>query len=558
MKIFEDIKIRKFTLAVLCILMAALQIAEAQDKFENQLVDAVQYYSDGNYQKALSLLSEITRKDKDNDAAWYYKSLCEMYLNRPAIAQSDIKKAIAIDSGNFWYRETLARIYAATGQKELTIAEHEKLIKDFPKKNEIYYSLVNLYLSENRLDDALQTIEEIETVAGKSDPTVMTKYRILLQQNKQEEAHKSLKAYNEEYSSPQVLVMLGDHEMGMYNDSSALAYYDEALSLDRDFTPALLGKAEAYRLTRKYPDFFSIIQGIMRDDEIIGDAKAKYLMAITQNSDQRFISSFKKDLDSTFSITIAHHPKDSSVLEAAGIYYLRTQREDLAEKMLEKNMINHPGSKEAAAGYLQMLLHIKKWEKLVAEAEKAHERFSNEDSFLLIANAGHYNLKNYNSIINNCEKIIASSPQDTSKTLPAYSTIGDMYHLKGETKKAYKAYEKALKINPEYAPVLNNYAYYLSEEGKKLQKAYRMSKKTIELHPDNATYLDTFGWILHLLKRDLEAKPFFKHAMLYGGKDNPVILEHYAAVLERLGEDDLAKVYRSQAKSKAAEASANE
>jgi len=36
--------------------------------------------------------------------------------------------------------------------------------------------------------------------------------------------------------------------------------------------------------------------------------------------------------------------------------------------------------------------------------------------------------------------------------------------------------------------------------------------------------------------------------MLYGGKDSAVILEHYATVLEALGENDLAKVYRNQAK----------
>ena len=75
-----------------------------------------------------------------------------------------------------------------------------------------------------------------------------------------------------------------------------------------------------------------------------------------------------------------------------------------------------------------------------------------------------------------------------------------------------------------------------------------MSKKTVEQEPDNATYLDTFAWILHLMGKDLEAKPFFKHAMLYGGKESAVILRHYATVLEALGEADTAKVYRNQAR----------
>jgi hypothetical protein len=48
----------------------------------------------------------------------------------------------------------------------------------------------------------------------------------------------------------------------------------------------------------------------------------------------------------------------------------------------------------------------------------------------------------------------------------------------------------------------------------------------------------------------LEAKPFFKHAMLYGGKDSAVILDHYAEVLYALKEYDLAFVYWNLARQK--------
>jgi predicted Zn-dependent protease len=77
-----------------------------------------------------------------------------------------------------------------------------------------------------------------------------------------------------------------------------------------------------------------------------------------------------------------------------------------------------------------------------------------------------------------------------------------------------------------------------------------MSKKTVEAEPDNSTYLDTFGWILYLQGKALEAKPFFKRAMLYGGKESPVVMDHYAEVLYALGEHDLAFVYWDMAKRK--------
>ena len=72
--------------------------------------------------------------------------------------------------------------------------------------------------------------------------------------------------------------------------------------------------------------------------------------------------------------------------------------------------------------------------------------------------------------------------------------------------------------------------------------------KAITSEPDNPTYLDTYAWILHLLGDDVEAKAIFKHAMLYGGKEQPAVLDHYAEVLYALKEYDLAYIYWNQAK----------
>ena len=74
-----------------------------------------------------------------------------------------------------------------------------------------------------------------------------------------------------------------------------------------------------------------------------------------------------------------------------------------------------------------------------------------------------------------------------------------------------------------------------------------MSKKTVEAEPDNATYLDTFGWILYKMGKPDEALAHFKRAMIYGGKDSPVILDHYAEVLFALKEYDRAMVYWNKA-----------
>jgi tetratricopeptide (TPR) repeat protein len=216
---------------------------------------------------------------------------------------------------------------------------------------------------------------------------------------------------------------------------------------------------------------------------------------------------------------------------------------DEAKNHFKANLEAWPESFAATATYVEFLMYAEEWEDLSREGRKAFERFPKETAFLEMASMGDYNLEEYDKVLDLCQKVLEVAPRDSSKTLRAWSTMGDIYHQLGDDKKAYKAYDKALKINPDYVYVLNNYAYFLSVEGKKLKKAYSMSKKTIEAEPDNATYLDTFGWILYLQGKALEAKPFFKHAMLYGGKDSVVIMDHYAEVLFALKEYDLALVY---------------
>jgi tetratricopeptide (TPR) repeat protein len=156
-------------------------------------------------------------------------------------------------------------------------------------------------------------------------------------------------------------------------------------------------------------------------------------------------------------------------------------------------------------------------------------------------------MKNYPEALKDYEAILRLHPKDTTVMKVTYSSMGDLYHQMNDSKNSYKCYEKALKIDPDYNPVLNNYAYYLSLEGKNLKKAKEMSGKTITSEPDNPTYLDTYAWILHLMGQDIEAKAIFKHAMLYGGKESKTILEHYAIVLDALGEKDLANIYYKQA-----------
>ncbi len=545
-------------LAMLLVMTVALPLSAQKSssrklspaQAESVVLMAVEAYDSSAFKKAEVLLDAVLLDYPDNDAAHFYMGMCKLMDRDADAAEAHLRKAVDLDPKNFWYRYRLAAFYSLTGQKEITVSMYESLLEDFPKKSELYYNLVDLYISQQRYDDALATLDNLDLVFGKTEATAMTRYDILMGTGRQEAALDSLKAFNAEYSSPEVLSALGDHEISCGRDSTALLFYDEAIALDPDYAPALLGRAETYRMTRRMDMFFPLITQFMAKEGIPTAGKTNYLTALTRGTDPRMQRNYRREFDGMFKAAMDSCPGDSAMLFTAGVYYLGSERKALADSCFKTNVNNYPDDERALATYCSFLSYVQDWDGLIETAETAYKRLPDQEYLLQYASMAAYRKGDYAKVIALNEQL-AKTTDDPEVAIEAYSNVADMYQRTGDTKKAYKTYEKVLKMNPDYVPALNNYAYYLSLEGKKLRKAYAMSKKTVEAEPDNPTYLDTFGWILHLQGKDVEAKGVFKHAMLYGGKESATILDHYAEVLYALKEYNLAFIYWDQAMSKA-------
>ncbi len=529
--------------------------AYAQQDLKDSIKDgalllAVEKYDNGEYDDAGKMLRSIISSSPEYDAAHYYLALVYLAQDENDLAETELLCAVKSDPGNFWYRQRLAVVYRYTNQLTEAIDMYEKLLADFPKKSELYFDLVEMYAQNAQVDKALATLDDVERIFGQTESIAIYRFRLLMASGKTEEAYDSLEEYNSKYSSPYILSTLGDYRMSMYEDSLAVAYYDEALSLDETFAPAILGKAEARRMTRRYSEFFPLLDSYMSNETVPAQGKSEYLKAVLEQSDPKFVTAFLPQLDTAANICFRKHPADSAVIATVASYYYRTQRQSVAEDLFRLNASMHPDKPELAATYLYALLYSKNWEKLAEAGSEAALQYPDIPDFLALAGTGYSFMKEYDKVIELSHKMLRTAPKDSAVVVSAYSAMADAYYQKNDTKNAFKAYDKVLKVSPDNIYVLNNYAYYLSLTGKNLKKAYAMSRKTIEAEPDNATYLDTFGWILYLQGKPLEAKPFFKHAMLYGGKDSAVIMDHYAEVLYALKEYDLAFVYwyRAQAK----------
>lgn len=538
--------IRKLFLAAFFLCASLFAQAQSQGFFT-----ALENYNYGDKEKAYELFKDLVKAEPDNDAAYYYLALLsEDFLEK----EDNYKRAIALDPGNFWYKYALASDYM--NNKDVTKAQElfEELIAENPRKTSLYYDAVNVYMANGDTDKAMEALDVIEGQTGKSESLAFARMQIYMQKGEQSKAIDFLQDYYKDYRSPRLACLLADYFASIYQEEVALQYYEEALAMDPSTVEALYGAAHIYRAQGKYDKYFENIGNFIKSRSVPPQTKAGYMQELLGSG--QFFQTFAPQIDTLMTELYNSNPTDSTITGLSAAYFYQTGQVDKALGVYETIIEEYPDDMSAAFNLCLIYYYAQDWDNVINHTSAAIQRFEKPLDFLQIRGIAFWQLKEYDSSMEDYLSMLALAPKDSAVKLNCYTAMGDLYHLKGDSKQAYKCYDKALRVNPDHAPVLNNYAYYLSEKYTQplkrpdatLRKAMQMSLKTIQQEPDNPTYVDTYAWLLHLVGRDVEAKAMFKHAMLYGGKESGTILEHYATVLSTLGETDLANVYFKQAK----------
>jgi len=101
-------------------------------------------------------------------------------------------------------------------------------------------------------------------------------------------------------------------------------------------------------------------------------------------------------------------------------------------------------------------------------------------------------------------------------------------------------YQKALKINPKFAPAANNLAYLYAEKGGNVDEALNLAQSAKEQFPEDPHISDTLGWVYY-------KKNVFSRAIVYLKEandkiqNNPMMRYHLGMAYYKNGEKENAK-----------------
>jgi len=136
------------------------------------------------------------------------------------------------------------------------------------------------------------------------------------------------------------------------------------------------------------------------------------------------------------------------------------------------------------------------------------------------------------------EQLLKDWIRATPGDLKAQLYLGEAYLKSGRYNDAVSVYERMNAAAPGNIVVLNNLAwcYHNLKDGRALETA----EKALKLGPENAAVVDTVGWIMVQEQKAAKGLPLLKKAATLAPK-SPEIRFHYAQALATVGEKTLAK-----------------
>ncbi|HGG8143895.1 TPA: tetratricopeptide repeat protein [Neisseria meningitidis] len=138
------------------------------------------------------------------------------------------------------------------------------------------------------------------------------------------------------------------------------------------------------------------------------------------------------------------------------------------------------------------------------------------------------------------DKIIEKPPVGSNTELQAEALVqrSVVYDRLGKRKKMISDLERAFRLAPDNAQIMNNLGYSLLSDSERLDEGFVLLQKAYQINPDDIAVNDSIGWAYYL-KGDAEsALPYLRYS--FESQPEPEVAAHLGEVLWALGERDQA------------------
>ena len=520
----------------------------------------------GDTVKSQKLLREALEIDSTYSPALYELASQIMEGGKnDAEAIALARKAYLSDTTSRWYTSLYAQTMIVASRLDDALPIYARLMRMDSKNPDVYRILAILYQQRHQPFSAIAVLDSADMRLGKIPYLTELKRHLLVSTHQYdraiEEAQQSVEDVPYEQSNH---LTLAQTYAAAGRDSLAKVKFKETIAMDSTNVKALSAYADYCSFKNDGPEYIKTLQSLFATDEFSLERKVELIKRLMDNN--KFYGENYFAIGRLASTLLIQYPDKKEAIDIYGDHLLAGGDLESALKLFKQHLEDEPPQLDYYMAVIDIEEYLHRADSVDIYVEQATQKFS-DNPILYIRKANRqYGKGNLHGAIESFNRAMLITESDTLRG-ELWGYIGDTYHAMGEAvrtktdtteykikikpKKAaqlcYEAYEKALEIHYDNASVLNNYAYYLSEEDRELERALEMSARAIELQKSNSTFLDTYAWILFKLGRYEEARTYMRQALSLDRTNSGTLALHYGDILFALGDRFMAETYWQRA-----------
>ena len=520
---------------------------------------------------ARKLLIEALQADSLYAPANY--QLAQLFLKHNegvAKAAEYARQAYEQDSTNHWYADTYARTLVLNNRYDEALPLYQRLLKIDANNPDNYRILAMVYQQRKQPYSAISVLDSADMRFGKIPFLSNMKRNLLISTGQMDRAIDEAKEnYDAAPYELDNVVSLAETYAAAKRDSLARVTYEQAISMDSTSVIALGSFADFCSQQHDTKGYLGALQRLYALDDFPLERKIDLFERLT--ADRKLYGNNYFAFGAMATAMALRHPTDKRVVDLYGDHLIAGGDIDAALDHFKLHLDDEPKQLDYYMAVIDIEDYKERPDSVDIYVQRAVQHFP-DDPALYIRKANRQYIKgDLQGSVNTFEEAYAIASTDSLRgQIRGY--IGDTYHamvdhlragekadttgyrLRIKEKKALKlcfeSYDKALALYDDNAMVLNNYAYFLSQESddkELLDRAMRMAARAIYLEKSNATYIDTFAWILYKLGRFEQARTQMRHALSLDTTKSPELPLHYGDILFALNERFMAETYWKRA-----------
>ena len=478
-----------------------------------------------DYKSATVYFKQCLVIDPNSVAVKYELSTIYIHMGYNESAIEMAEAVIASEPENIWYLENLASVYQNTKEYKKSAEVYEKLIVKKPNEINYYYELGSAYLYVNNASGAINTYENLQALTGFENSLAEQLYKLYEHQGMDVKAETTLLALIEHNPTEvRYVSMLASYYKKQGETQKAVDLY-ERLKKEQPNDPYVkLALYEYYHELGQTQEAFNNLEAAFNSKDVNIDSKVGILLALMDVSLKDDL--VRKEVYELMDILTKVHPDNAKTWAIYGDFLYGEKKKAESRTMFLKSIEIDNSKYQVWNQVLFIDSELNEVDSIIAHSSSCIELFPNQVLPHYFNGIGHVQKKEYEAGVKSLENAKELAYGMPELEVQIMANLGDAYYQVGEYQKSWFAYDHSLRMNPSNDYVLNNYAFFLSEQGEDLEKALEMSKRTVDEYPNRSIYLDTYGWILFKMKNYPEAVKYLSKAVEYDTYKSGEILEH--------------------------------